>query len=436
MHRLRPENSIVHQSRNAIYHPGVCDDLHKRNIRVNGDGFGLAWYSSEEGVLKGSCVFRLITPAWSSENLRNICDHIHAPVFFAHVRAATDGNACFEEQIRARISAENCHPFHYKRYTFMHNGGVAQFDRMKRSLINMLAEEIYHNIEGSTDSEHLFALFLSMLQDTDRQISVQEFAEAVNKTISTLLELSQSLDIHEPSSLNIVVSDGVHVIATRYRCGNSQPPSLYYNYGAGFSCEGSSFRCSNRFAPKEIVIASEPLSKLPEDEGVYDCSTRAASPRIEDMYGTWMLVPKDYMLICEGDGSDMSKVHSVRVEPIEVSSIAKDHLRTVRSNSMAAAILHSISSSPAIGEERRSFRLCSPRMESNSSNSLSAAAARLADVSTDFSKPANRVIVPQAELVRTPRGNEPLMYIHFISLIIGMVAMALALLVAKHLLLT
>ncbi|CAN0452082.1 unnamed protein product, partial [Scytosiphon promiscuus] len=33
-------HSLVLQSRNACFHPG-CPD--KRNIRVNGDGFGIAW---------------------------------------------------------------------------------------------------------------------------------------------------------------------------------------------------------------------------------------------------------------------------------------------------------------------------------------------------------------------------------------------------------
>lgn len=42
---LRPENSLIRQSRDAGYHPGCEDALGKRNIRVNGDGFGVCWYN-------------------------------------------------------------------------------------------------------------------------------------------------------------------------------------------------------------------------------------------------------------------------------------------------------------------------------------------------------------------------------------------------------
>ena len=83
---IKPENSIIHQSRDAVYHPGVADVKHLRNIRVNGDGFGIAWYGNDMDCSKGSCLFRFITPAWSNKNLRNICEHISSPLFFAYER--------------------------------------------------------------------------------------------------------------------------------------------------------------------------------------------------------------------------------------------------------------------------------------------------------------------------------------------------------------
>ena len=41
----------------------------------------------------------------------------------------------------------------YKRYTFMHNGGIPGFGRMKRQLMALLRDEAYQAIEGTTDSE-------------------------------------------------------------------------------------------------------------------------------------------------------------------------------------------------------------------------------------------------------------------------------------------
>lgn len=69
---------------------------------------------------RGSCVFKFITPAWSNNNLRNLGDYIYSNLIMAHVRAASSGHDHTERVI---VSNENCHPFKFGRWTFMHNGG-------------------------------------------------------------------------------------------------------------------------------------------------------------------------------------------------------------------------------------------------------------------------------------------------------------------------
>ena len=70
---------------------------------------------------RGSCIFKFITPAWSNNNLRNLGDHIYSNLIMAHVRAASSGHDPLAKMI---VSNENCHPFKYGRWTFMHNGGT------------------------------------------------------------------------------------------------------------------------------------------------------------------------------------------------------------------------------------------------------------------------------------------------------------------------
>jgi predicted glutamine amidotransferase len=254
-------------------------------------------------------------------------------VFFAHVRAASNG-LDRDEEAKAHISSENCHPFKYERYTLVHNGAISQFSKIKRPLINRLPQKIYNNIMGSTDSEHIFALYLSLLPNTEHQLSIDVLCETMNHTISILLEMLSDADILEPTSLNLVLSDGVNVIATRYRSGPSQPPSLYYNFGSGFACVGKKIRSSyccgaSRSEPTEILIACSPLSHLGADELCADIS----DDNVVDIYGHWVLIPKDYMLVCEGDSKDLSKVNTVRLKAIEVSEDAAFALRGIRSNS-------------------------------------------------------------------------------------------------------
>lgn len=65
-------------------------------------------------------MFKFITPAWSNNNLRNLGDYIYSNLIMAHVRAASSGHDHTERVI---VSNENCHPFKFGRWTFMHNGG-------------------------------------------------------------------------------------------------------------------------------------------------------------------------------------------------------------------------------------------------------------------------------------------------------------------------
>lgn len=103
---VKPSNSIICQSRDAVYHPGVKDNTHVRNIRVNGDGCGIAFYGPNPTM--GACVFKFVTPAWSNKNLRNLGEYVHSNLIMAHVRAASSGHDPHEQ---VAVSIENCHPF-------------------------------------------------------------------------------------------------------------------------------------------------------------------------------------------------------------------------------------------------------------------------------------------------------------------------------------
>ena len=53
-------------------------------------------------------------PARNNENLGRLSCKLVSPLVFAHVRAAYPGMP---------VSEENCHPFQFSHYMWMHNGG-------------------------------------------------------------------------------------------------------------------------------------------------------------------------------------------------------------------------------------------------------------------------------------------------------------------------
>ena len=103
-----PAHSLVEQSMRAL----------ESTAATNGDGFGLGWY----GDLPDPGVYREVRPAWSDDNLRNLCRHIRSHLFFAHVRATT-GTA---------VTRPNCHPFVSGNWMFMHNGVIGDWSQIRR----------------------------------------------------------------------------------------------------------------------------------------------------------------------------------------------------------------------------------------------------------------------------------------------------------------
>lgn len=65
------------------------------------------------------------------------------------------GRSWFAAAIVLHISPD------FLRTQFMHNGGIEQFSKIKRRLQQELPDEIFNVVNGNTDSEWAFALFLS-----------------------------------------------------------------------------------------------------------------------------------------------------------------------------------------------------------------------------------------------------------------------------------
>ncbi|CAN0041729.1 unnamed protein product, partial [Hapterophycus canaliculatus] len=163
----------------------------------------------------------------------------------------------------------------------MHNGGIPGFNGMKRQLLALLGEAAYQTIEGTTDSEVCFAFFLDELPDTDGQLTAAEIAQVLRRTIARIVSavarfaappcppasaaaaaaaavpvsaspaegegvgasaaaaaLAGSAAAAPAMSLNFCVTDGSHIVCSRYRNHPWQdPPSLFVLSGAGFACE-------------------------------------------------------------------------------------------------------------------------------------------------------------------------------------------------------
>jgi predicted glutamine amidotransferase len=221
------------------------------SVAVNGDGFGVGWYIPELDPYP--CVYRSVKPAWSDMNLKNLAKKIKSPLFLAHVRAASPGSL---------VEEVNSHPFQCGKLMFMHNGMVSEFGKLRRPMLRRMNDVAYDAVLGSTDSEHLFGLFLNHIDDPNGDITTDDMVYAMNKMLDDFAELHQEYGLKKHAYLNLCVTNGTSIVATRYTTNPLvQPSSLYYMYGKEYTCEQGECRMEPSDGhPSSIVIASEPFT--------------------------------------------------------------------------------------------------------------------------------------------------------------------------------
>ncbi len=264
----QPKNSLINQSVNAkeIEEP------------LNGDGFGIGWYVPE--INYEPVTFVSVNPAWSNRNLKNLAPKISTECFVAHVRAASVGD----------VSESNCHPFSYKNLLMMHNGGVENFGLIKRKIREPLSNELYNWIKGQTDSEHIFAYLLNELFTHHKTVSEEAVIDAFERTFTALKKMMDECGVKEEAYLNMMVTNGLFFVGTRYVTNPKEEPlTLYHSEGSRFVVEDG---VTQLVAPEDddnaVLVVSE---KLTDDKD-------------------WTLIPKNHFVIVD-------KGLNVKVRPIK-----------------------------------------------------------------------------------------------------------------------
>lgn len=231
---LWPSRSIIKQSYDALERRDDSSlPFHLGRGSLNADGFGIGWYSPSSSSCsrqdRTPCTFKSVTPAWNNDNLNRLATKLESGLIFAHVRAAYPGMP---------VSEQNCHPFAHGNYLFMHNGVLAGFLDVRRSLLSELSDAAYNSVQSfHSDSAVCFSLFLHHLPSMTEEQPPEVLLQAIQSTIATISRIQLDAGVTDTSLLNFVVSDGKTLIATRYVSNDEQPASLYFAEGSAYKRE-------------------------------------------------------------------------------------------------------------------------------------------------------------------------------------------------------
>lgn len=161
-------------------------------------GWGIALYVGDRPV-----VVRGTLPAHEDREFEDVGRSAEGDCVLAHVRKASVG----------AVRRENCHPFHFARWVFMHNGTVRGFETLRPELERAIAPGYLGLVRGDTDSERCFALFLTRLEALGalELPPVEVIACALAQTIATVRALSPD----PATALTLLAADGASLVGVR-----------------------------------------------------------------------------------------------------------------------------------------------------------------------------------------------------------------------------
>jgi predicted glutamine amidotransferase len=251
-----------------LYRPqhGLIDEsLHSRMgaETTNGDGFGVGWYSEQD---RGSPArYRSVNPAWNDANLRDLSAHVESPLFIAHIRAA----------VGSPVQQTNCHPFRHGRWLFVHNGLIDGFARMRRELLMAVDPALFGRISGSTDSETLFYLALTLGLEDDP-------IGAMERAVGLVESCAAEHGISDPVQMTIGIADGERLWAIRYSSAHDSR---------------TLFASQDVEAVRRLHPENPRLQELEEGDRVI------VSEPLSDLSGAWLEVPESTVVVVQ-DGPD------------------------------------------------------------------------------------------------------------------------------------
>lgn len=237
---------------------------------MNLAGCGIACWNDDAPSRELPLTYKSTTLPMYDRNLAALSRKVECHCALAHIRGAEYDGA--EEPL---VSESNLHPFRYEdcRVTLAHNGGLSRFSEMKYDLLEHIDPEVAREIEGNTDSEWIYAVLLSQLEDPRGATTATELTEAVARTLAILKEVRNARGIDTDSHTNLFVSDGASLVATRFTfdfgCYADEPtpsslsyPSLWYTAGHDYGLhEGDWKMLGGANGASSALIASEPLTR-------------------------------------------------------------------------------------------------------------------------------------------------------------------------------
>lgn len=207
--------------------------------RSHAHGWGVATYTDRTPHVE-----RQAWAAYHGEHFRRVAARTYSRTVLAHVRRASIGS----------VALENTHPFVHERWVFAHNGTLRAFEKIRQQMLDAMTSEHREAIRGSTDSEHVFRLLMSLRARCPDLAPL----DILRMGLRHVIDWSRKADATAKIGLNVMLTDGEALVGSRW-----ERTLWYVEREHVQDCEICGFphiRHDPQVNYRATVIASEPIS--------------------------------------------------------------------------------------------------------------------------------------------------------------------------------
>jgi len=234
---------------------------------LNLAGFGAAAWDTESYTPQRPFTYLNTQIPFYDRNLQALSRKVRVNALVAHLRGvAPDSNA--------QINEQNLHPFMFDgvELALAHNGDLASFQEMRFGLIEYIPPAVARCIQGSTDSEWIYALIVSALPDVSGPLQPGDILRAIVSALTIIRSARDRHGVRRESSVNLVACDGKTLIATRFAFdfgryeqsypGNNKYLSQWYTLGRDYGYHDAEWKMvGGAGSADSVLVASEPLTR-------------------------------------------------------------------------------------------------------------------------------------------------------------------------------
>ena len=294
---LEPENSLINQSLDPEFYP---------RLHLAGWGFGV-W---SDHLLNPAEPFLYHRPmaAFYDNNAQGIIPSLQGSTLLAHVRAAAYNSLTV-------LADENCHPFSFDEtpWVIAQNGVLPNWRMLHRELMQHCEDRYLKQMRGTTDTEFLYVLLLSLLSgDSDEDVQ-----KGFEQLLKVILQAMKKLDLVELTKLKIALVAPNRIIGVNYGFGHKgeiEPTGDWQDLRKSGS-ETDDFALSMLLEPMYLLIGknfqdhanSYKVDSCPVDEAT---SAIFASEPLTDDRDEWLNIEFGEIVALERTGERISRTVS------------------------------------------------------------------------------------------------------------------------------